>query len=620
LKLASTRIKIALGISAVIAIVVGMAVYVAIPLRRDLLAAQSVMSVPLGDIGRDDIEQALDHLKAANRRLSGVAPAVLRLVPVARQNINAVDGIVDASIPVLEEGHQLTDALHRLESGGLVEAGHIRLDAIQSLRPQVGDQVATLSELNAALDRHTSGWLLPPVWDAFADFSSTVQDLSGSTLRADAGLEILGRMLGSNERRDYLVLLLNNAELRGAGGILSGIGSFSVVEGKLGLGPFYYHSKLSEDPPRRVDAPEDFKERFARYWANSTEWVNASASPDVPDVATVAGELFRLTAGGETDGAVVIDARGLAALLPPKAEVPLPGEGQVSADGLPQYVYSDSYEELGQSRRRRAVLELGEAAFRTIITDGFRNRSSLEAAGAAVSGGHIRVVSFDTNEQETLARLGVSGELTTDAIDKVLITVQNLGGDKLDFWMRRTVTHECVIVSSESARCTTTVLLRNETPRGLHPYVVQGNKPYGHYFGYLELYVPHAARLLRVTKDTEPVKFFREGEEGWTSAGFDFDIPRKQSMVAEVIYDLPLDQRYSLDIVPQPLTHDARLRVSLTAPDDWNFDGPGSLSGGSLTFRGRLDRKLSWSSAPVKTSGLSSVWDDLVRFWNEPVF
>jgi hypothetical protein len=614
--------KILISVGAVAAFLAALALYVGIPVRSELRAAQSILSGSFEDITAEQIDTASEHLENANARLTGPAPGILRLLPIARQNLSAVDSIVDAGIPVLKEAQGLRGSLDDLAEGSLIESGRVRLDLVESLGDPVGNQVDALMTLSNALETSKSGWLLPPVWDAVSEFASRASDLTTSAKRAQSALDIAGPMLGAEGTRTYLVILVNNAELRGAGGILSGLGTFSVRDGDLSLGRFYYHGRLAEDPPRRVPAPPDFEERFARYFANSTEWVNATASPDVPDVALVASRLFELTTNQPTDGAIVVDPRGLSALLPPDAEIRLSGGGAILAQDLSQYVYSDSYERTGSKhgRRRQAVLQLGAEAFKTIIEGNLANKSTLEAAGAAVAGQHLRIVSFDDNEQTILTELGVSGELSTDATDKVLVTVQNLGGDKLDFWMRRSVRHSCEIQTEESAHCTTSVNLQNIAPTGLPSYVVQQTKAYGHYFGYLEVYLPAAAELTGVMMENEAVEFYREQEEEWTSAGIYFDIKRSKSLSARVSYELPLDGAYSLAIVPQPLTHDADIDVSIAIPDDWQIQTGGSTSTGKLEYEGILDKTLTWKAAPIERRGLSALWGSLIRFWNEPLF
>jgi hypothetical protein len=436
-------------------------------------------------------------------------------------------------------------------------------------------------------------------------------------------VDIIAPMLGAEEPRRYLVILINNSELRGAGGILSGLGTLEARDGSLDLGDFNYFGDLADDPPRLVPAPADFEARFARYFANSTEWVNVTASPDVPDVALVASRLYKLATGIETDGAIIVDPRGIAALMPSDARLSAPGgRGTISKDDLPRFIYSESYALVeDQDRRRKAVLQLGSAAFKESIEGGLRDRDALEDAGAAVRGQHIRVVSFDPAEQDVLEDVGAAGELTPRTVDNVLVTVQNLGADKLDYWMRRSVAHTCEVLSQDLARCLTEVELTNNAPEGLPLYVVQAKRVYGLYRGFIEIYVPRAAELTGVELNGEAAEFYREHEESRTALGMYFRTRPKETSTAAVSYDLPLEAPYTLAVIPQPLPVDASLRVVIAGRSGWRIEGPGGTDAerARISYSGPLDATHEWRSVRDNKRGLSAIWSSLETFLTEPL-
>ena len=324
----------------------------------------------------------------------------------------------------------------------------------------------------------------------------------------------------------------------------------------------------------------------------------------------------------------MIDPRGIQALLPPDAQVPVAGTNtMLSPESFADFIYSDSYDVLGgwDPKRRRAILGVGAAAFEQIL-HGSGGASVIDSAAGAVAGGHIRFVSFDPAEQEILDRLGVTGSLRSDALDNVLITVQNFGADKLDYWMRRSIEHRCSIHDTGFARCRTTVSLTNETPLGLNEYVTQiadrDKHPYqyGAYLGYLEAYVPDGADLTGGTLDGRPQTFFPESEDGRKSLGMYFATEREETTTLEVSYDLDVpDAGYSLELTPQPLTSDAEVEVDIRVRPDWTIEGPGTRSEGRIQFSGVLDRALHFKIHPAGRTGVAAFWRALVRFWTEPL-
>jgi hypothetical protein len=607
-------------------LIAGFGVYVGVSVARDLLAARRVLRGPIGSLSSSEIQLAKARLTDTQERLAEFPAAVLRLIPVARQNLFAVDSVVDSGIPVLDAALQVRNAVSSLEDADLVSGGTVRIEAIRELEEPLARQARALAALEADLSLNRSGWLLPPLWDAVNELLNQTKELQDTAENGADGVALARVMLGSEERRTYLVVLMNNSELRGAGGILSGVGTLSAKNGRISLGPFNSHQELSdEEPYREVPAPPDFERRFGRYRANKTVWVNTTASPDVPEVATVAMRLYELSAGVSTDGAVIIDPRGIASLMSPGTTVMVPGtQTEVTRENLPEYVYSDSYEELGgpNPERRRKVLVLGASAFRAILERSFGGEEILNSAGEALSGRHLSFFSSEPSEQEVLEDLEVAGELTPESSDSLMVTLQNLGADKLDFWVGRRLAHSCSI-SEKSASCKSRVTLLNQAPRGLPAYVAlaQEKESYALYEGYIEIYVPAAAQVMSIELNSQPITVFAEEENDRKSLGAYVEIERGDRAVMEVEYELPITAGvYSLQIDPQPLANDARIDVRLNAPDDWLLTGPDKRDVAG-EFSGTLDRTLEFEAeASGGQTGLAALWEGIVRFWRDPVF
>ena len=64
-------------------------------------AVRKILSANVSSLGSSDILLAEDHLSTAHDVLHGVAASILRVVPIASQNLNAVRDSVDQTLPVL---------------------------------------------------------------------------------------------------------------------------------------------------------------------------------------------------------------------------------------------------------------------------------------------------------------------------------------------------------------------------------------------------------------------------------------------------------------------------------------------------------------------------------------
>jgi hypothetical protein len=195
------------------------------------------------------------------------------------------------------------------------------------------------------------------------------------------------------------------------------------------------------------------------------------------------------------------------------------------------------------------------------------------------------------------------------------VVAHNTGGDKLDYWTRRHISHRCT-VSEDVADCITEVTIDNQTPAGLSRYVA--NRPYGLLRNFVELYIPQQAALDGAEVDGAATNLIVDRQDGFAALGFEIRLPRGESTVMRIGYSLPLDESYELEVKPQPLARDAELEVHLEFPAGWIARGP-NASDDSVEYRGRLSSGLHFEARPSTRTGMSALWDGIRRFLAEPV-
>ena len=598
--------------------------FVALSVALDLAAARRTLFVAPQRLETEDVEDALARLERAEGTLESLPARAVGWLPVVKQNFDAVHAVAEGAAPLLTAALELGRAIDEVQAEEVFVEGAVNLELLGGLEAPLRDEVGALADLAEIVEARRNGWLLPPLWSDLNELLDRLEELERSTGTAADMIALAPQMLGGGEPRTYLVALLNNTELRGAGGILSGVGSVTVRNGRMSLGDFQHYRQLAGDPPyRKVPAPADFEEHFGAYQADTTRWVTASSSPDVPDVALVTSRLFEVTAGIKTDGVIFVDPRGLAALMPPAAKIDVPTtQTSLTAEELPTYVYRDAYSELGGavSRRRDSLIGLGEAAFDVILERGFTRPSVLRAIGESFAGGHLSMISFEAEESRVLESSNLSRDLGAPSYDGILATVQNIGGNKLDSYARRSIHHGCRIDGDSPARCATEVTIQNQTPAGLTRFEYQ-YRPYGLFKNVVEIYIPAAAKVVSVEADGESADYFEAPEDGFEAIGVYVEIPRGGEAKIAVAYDLPHEDSYSLEVLPQPLVDDARLRVELAVPSAWTVDGPeGVVRGDVAVWEGELDRIIEFHAGPSEKSGLSALWEKVGRFMSEPVF
>ncbi|MFN2595271.1 MAG: DUF4012 domain-containing protein [Actinomycetota bacterium] len=606
--------------------VAGAAAFVLFPVAHDLQAARATLTTNVADLKAGDIANAETRLRSAHDRLNSLPGHFLHLIPLLGANLDAVDRVVVAAEPVLTAAEDLKRTSNRALGNGLFANGRIDPQAIQALDDPLGAEVASLGRLSAAAEDARGGWLLPPVWSAITDIMDKASSLHADAGRAAAALQQTPSLLGTVTPRTYLVMLINNAELRGGGGVLSGIGTLTVNDGHLKLGRFYTREALVRHPYKQVPAPADYERRFGIFEANTTLWINSTYSPDFPDDALVAARLLKLETGVKTQGALALDPRGLAALMPQNSSVKVPGlDGRVTREGLPGFVYSEAYKLFDtQAQRRKAILAAGSQAFDQVLNGSFDGTDTLAELGPQITGGHIRVISFDPHQEQVLDAAGASGKLRHPVGDELFVTIDNLGthqlgfGTKLDFWAHRHVTHHCDIVQDQ-ASCSTFVSIQNTAPKGLSRYVA--GRPYALMRDYVQVYIPDDATVEIVNLDGNNAPDLIEKQDGSMSIGVPVNIKRGDERTVQVNYSIPLtENRYTLTAVPQPLTADARLDLSLSMPQDWRVESDSNDKAGAFSMSGPFDGRITINAKPSDETGISRAWSAILRFWRNPVF
>ncbi|CAN5577548.1 hypothetical protein BH20ACT23_BH20ACT23_23580 [soil metagenome] len=603
--------------------VVAVSGYVALSAAFDIVAAKRTLTSGSLRLDKSQVEDARRHLTRAAGAFDSLPARAVGWLPVIKQNFGALQAVAESSLPVVEAADPLREALDEVERSGLINDGAVDLELLEALEEPLRVQSSALSELAEEVEAHRNGWLLPPLWSQLDGLLDQTSGLTNTAENAADLVALAPAMLGDSGERTYLVALMNNTELRGAGGILSGVGSLRVSEGLVSLGQFHHYKELAGEPPHRhVRAPEDFRTNFGTYGADTTRWVTTTSSPDVPDVALVAARLFRWSTGVDADGVILVDPRGLAAMMPPNALIEVPTtDTELTASELPTYVYRGAYEELGGAlpRRRESLITIGRRAFESVLERGYSRTSLIRSTGKAVGGGHLSLVSFVPEEARVLERAGIARDLGEPDYDAVLATVQNIGGNKLDSYARRSVHHACQIEDQQPAHCATEVTIDNATPPGLSRYEYQ-YLPYGLFKNVVEIYAPAEADILSVEVGGSPEDFFTNQEDGLTSLGVYVQIPKGQESTVRIAYELPPRDHYSLSVIPQPLVEDARLRVDLRIPAGWKLEGPDGLEGEEIVhWEGGLDRRLEFEAGPSERSGLASWWARFDRFLDEPV-
>ena len=469
-----TRRRAALGAALIVIAAVAWLAWQASHVRSDLAAATSQARQLRTQAARGDYAGARRTLNRVRARVGDAAgrtddPAwrFAAAVPFLGRDISAVRRGAQATqqlaVTVLPDVERLTELIQERPP---LKGGAIQLNTLVALQPLVDRSASAATQVRAQLATAPRP-LLGQVRDGLATLDTQVAQLDDGLRSAAAALKIMPAMLGADGPRRYLMAVQNNAEARATGGLIGGYAIATADHGRVSL----VRAGADTDfmvPTAPVALPADASDTWTRE-GSAQFWFNANLTPHFPDAATSLAGIWAAQSGEHLDGVLALDPIAMAELLRPGGPVSLPGGLRVGPADIADFVMHREYvlfPGADQGPRKRLVSALAGAVFHSVLGGG-RPSATLGAMSAAARSGHLFLWSAHAAEQVVLQRGLLGGALPTTNTPFLEVLSQNYGGDKLDYYVRRTV-H---VSRTKDRRLRVEVQLRNVAPSGLPRYM-----------------------------------------------------------------------------------------------------------------------------------------------------
>lgn len=580
----------------VVGAVVGLAGSSALSAARALERARAdLTAVSASD---SDVEQARavlrraeQELLRAQRELDTWPVDVVTQVPVLGRSLRVERAVARSAMHVVEGASVLAERLPAVQAQG----GGVDLAALAAIEHDVASSARGARQ--ALSDLRTTETDLTPrkVRDARRDALAALEPVVTALDRASAGLHLVSGLLGARGDRSVLVMLQNNAELRGTGGYAATFATGRTSAGRLVLDPLRDVVAFADpaERARRVPAPAEYAMDYGPLSGDTTVWRSWNMSPHVPDSAVVGARVAGAVLGHEPDVLVLVDVPAMARLAQLGDGVVMPDGSTLSPDELSRALLVDAYEDAGEEReaqdRRRVQLQAAATSTFTGLLSGQLPVADVARALAdLVAGRHLTAWSARPDEQATLEALGAAGAVQAPpGSDLSHVSVNNLGGNKLDIYVDRTVSVEAVVSPTE-AQVVQRVVFRNTAPDDLVRYVAGPHSP-GTVFSRVELSLPADAEDVAAVQDGRPWPGRVDAGSARLRLPTRVDIPRGGTSTLEVRYRLPLsDGEYDLRLIPQPLVQDATLSLAVRAVEGYRLVGD-DVRDGVLLQEGAFD-------------------------------
>ena len=351
------------------------------------------------------------------------------------------------------------------------------LDQIVQIQRPLAEALAQLREIR-------SSFVQVPERTRVARIDMAADQLLGDLDQAIGLLEtgadlagVLPVLFGEGGTQRYFVGAQNPAEQRPLGGIMGAYGFLTAIDGRASLSTFISVSGLPGDLLDVDTAPsEEFLDRYGTAYTGRGSWSNVNSSPDFPSVARVI-EAFAPEAVGQTiDGVIVMDPFAIQTFL--RVTGPVETElGTLRASTVIDQVVRDAPEQFDIQRDRKAAVGIAaETVLEAFLTSDADPKVRFGALAEVVGDGHLLVHHVNPEVQESLARLGVAGELLQAQAGNFAAIAFNTSQSHVDYYTHQVLDLELFLNPDGSATGTMAITIVNDAPTsGVPSYFIGPN-------------------------------------------------------------------------------------------------------------------------------------------------
>ncbi len=566
------------------------------------------------------LRRAQEVLQGTHARVSSVLSWPLRIVPVVSTHVRVGESLAGAGAGVADVAVAVAEAVNALPTRELqLIDGQVDLGAVRRFSQLLGSRLDDAAQIEDIVERIPKGWVAGPLANARREGRELIPDAVDAMRKASVAVDALPGLLGSDEPKRYLIAFSTLAELRGTGGLYGYVTELDASQGDLDLADTSGDPVDLFPPPGVVGLPypDWFSEDFKK---NSGIFLNINLTTDFPTVGRFILETASFSLGDDVDGVIAVDPLAISALLRATGPITVPTwPGEINADNVSQIAHHDVYVQIPNKETRDDFYEqLVRTTFDRLTSGDVRiSPRSAGALDAAARGGHLRMYSENTRDQQAIDDLGLAGSVEKPGATDVLSVVsENATGNKIDWFLRRDILYR---VRLDPERGTgegeLVATFTNTAPAsGLPDYVIGSPKAIergANQSLLLMLRAPlDSLDDLRIGEREDPV-VLREREGRLRSYRSSVTIPagagvaiRSRSTIPGAVLDDGRRRTYRLEVIPQSLAHPDRGEIVIEVPRGWTARGP-------TRFSGDLNRPITLEIELVRTRR-ATIFDEIV--------
>lgn len=449
---------------------------------------------------------------------------------------------------------------------------------------------------------------IPSRWKGqFSSLKVKLEEATKMASLAERSIDFLPEILGTDgKRRDYMVLLQNESELRAGGGFIGSWAVLSFEGGKLLNFEIQDIYEADGQLKGHVEPPTPIKNFLgeANWYMRDANW-----QADFPTASKDIQWFLEKETGRKVDGVIGVNIAVAKALLGVVGEVYVPDfKETINKDNIYEQAefYSETNSFAGSTQKASFLGGVGKQLFEAIKTLRPEKRLELIEAGLQMlENNEIQLAINDKKTAAIVADLGWSGAIYNGKCatekcfaDYLYVVESNFGVNKANYFLYRSIDQN-VDISEQTIGRVVKITYENTAKSNAWPG--------GDYKNYLRVYIPVSANLAEVSvaEANGGVKRIIQGSEltvnevkGKKEVGFLVIVPAGKKEVVELRYSDSIsigkqDSFSYLDYVQkQSGFGDTALVTLMSIPDGWQpsqVEPTASLVNGKLLFNQKLD-------------------------------
>lgn len=432
-------------------------------LEGDTAAASEAASDALG---RAEAARGATHSLAWN--IVAALPWVGSPFKTGQQVTEVVYGLAaDVLRPAADVG--LTISPERLYRDGRVD-----VDLLRSQEPQLSELSTNATRLNNEAAAISDPRYVSLMSDARSELQGQISGITSVINNVALAARLAPSMMGADGPRTYFMAFQTNAEVRGTGGLLGGYGILRFDNGAASVDTLAPNSTL-EEAVAPIELGEEFDLQYG-YLQPFTDFRNSNYSPHFPYTAQIWKGMWAEQTGMEVDGVIAIDPVALSYILGAVGPVTMPDGEVVSKSNVVELTESTAYLRFptDQVARKQYLQDIASAVVTKMTGQVGSPRQLLDALGKAVSERRIAVWSAMPEDQKLLEQTSLAHVLPDDPAPFAAVVLNNLGGNKLDYYLKTQIEYAADKCQGDTRASTVTVKLTNAVPSGPLPDYVAG--------------------------------------------------------------------------------------------------------------------------------------------------